>query len=140
MSAFIGFVIKLIWHAQCPLFLASKERFEGNAYHSRRIVALCRSIHSLLGLLALAPSLLCSPLVEIVVSGVYAVAPTRYSFSPPISRSLNPPLAAVALEQLLEAKRKPELYRDLRVRVTGYSGIFVDFCQRLQDDVIKRFE
>ena len=80
------------------------------------------------------------PLVEIVVSGVYAVAPTRYSFSPPISRSLNPPLAAVALEQLLEAKKNPELYRDLRVRVTGYSGIFVDFCERLQDDVIKRFE
>ena len=28
MSAFIGFVIKLIWHAQCPMFAAEKERFE----------------------------------------------------------------------------------------------------------------
>ena len=55
------------------------------------------------------------PLVEIVVSGVYAVAPTRYSFSPPISRSLYPPPAAVALDALageparfksLSAKRK----------------------------------
>ena len=30
--------------------------------------------------------------------------------------------------------------RDLRVRVTGYSGIFVDMCRRLQDDVIARME
>ena len=53
---------------------------------------------------------------------------------------LHAQVSAVGLDQLLEAKKNPELYRDLRVRVTGYSGIFVDFCQRLQDDVIKRFE
>lgn len=49
-------------------------------------------------------------------------------------------VSAVGLEELRDARKNPQLHRDLCVRVTGYSGIFVDFCQRLQDDVIKRFE
>lgn len=43
------------------------------------------------------------------------------------------------VEALRDAKKNPHLHKDLRVRVTGYSGIFVDFCERLQDDVIERF-
>lgn len=43
------------------------------------------------------------------------------------------------VDALIDARKNPHLHRDLRVRVTGYSGIFVDFCERLQDDVIKRF-
>ena len=43
------------------------------------------------------------------------------------------------VDALIDARKNPHLHRDLRVRVTGYSGIFVDFCEKLQDDVIKRF-
>jgi formate C-acetyltransferase len=53
---------------------------------------------------------------------------------------LHAQVSAAGLEELIDAKKNPELHRDLRVRVTGYSGIFVDFCERLQDDVIRRFE
>lgn len=53
---------------------------------------------------------------------------------------LHAQVSAVGLDELKDAKKNPHLHRDLCVRVTGYSGIFVDFCQRLQDDVIKRFE
>lgn len=42
--------------------------------------------------------------------------------------------------ELMEAQKNPELYRDLRVRVTGYSGIFVDICKKLQDDIIERMK
>ena len=38
------------------------------------------------------------------------------------------------------AQKNPDAHRDLRVRVTGYSGVFVDICERLQNDIIKRFE
>ena len=42
---------------------------------------------------------------------------------------------------MLEAAREhPNEHRDIRVRVTGYSGIFVDMCKKLQDDVIERFK
>lgn len=53
---------------------------------------------------------------------------------------LHAQVSSASLEELKAARRDPHSHRDLRVRVTGYSGIFVDFCERLQDDVIKRFE
>ena len=53
---------------------------------------------------------------------------------------LHAQVSAASAEQLIKARQNPADYRDLRVRVTGYSGVFVDMCERLQDDVIARFE
>lgn len=52
---------------------------------------------------------------------------------------LHAQVSALNVNDLFAARVKPEEHRDLRVRVTGYSGIFVDFCERLQDDIIERF-
>lgn len=41
-------------------------------------------------------------------------------------------------EELVDAQRDPDAHRDLRVRVTGYSGVFVDICEELQNDIIER--
>lgn len=46
----------------------------------------------------------------------------------------------VSKELLTDAKEHPEKHRDLRVRVTGYSGFFVQFSRDLQDDLIRRTE
>ncbi len=43
-------------------------------------------------------------------------------------------------ETLLAAKRNPEKYRNLLVRVAGYSAFFVDLSPELQDDIIARTE
>lgn len=43
-------------------------------------------------------------------------------------------------ETLLAAKREPENYRNLLVRVAGYSAYFVDLSPDLQDDIIARTE
>ncbi len=43
-------------------------------------------------------------------------------------------------EQLLEAQKSPENYRDLIVRVAGYSAYFVDLSKGVQDDIIRRME
>ena len=43
-------------------------------------------------------------------------------------------------ETLREAQRSPEKYRDLIVRVAGYSDYFVDLIPDLQDEIIKRTE
>ncbi len=53
---------------------------------------------------------------------------------------LHAQVSTATAEQLKKAKENPSEHRDLRVRVTGYSGVFVDMCERLQDDVIARFE
>lgn len=53
---------------------------------------------------------------------------------------LHAQVSTTTVEQLKKAKETPSEYRDLRVRVTGYSGLFVDMCERLQDDIIARFE
>ncbi len=47
---------------------------------------------------------------------------------------------AVGKEDLIKAKEEKEKYKDLRVRVTGYTGIFVDFPESLQDDIINRMD
>ena len=43
-------------------------------------------------------------------------------------------------EDMIDAQKNPHLHRDLRVRVTGYSGVFVDICERLQNDIIERLK
>jgi len=43
-------------------------------------------------------------------------------------------------EILLEAKKHPEQYRDLLVRVAGYSAYFVDLSPETQDEIIARTE
>jgi formate C-acetyltransferase len=53
---------------------------------------------------------------------------------------LHAQVSATDAERLKEAQLDPQSHRDIRVRVTGYSGIFVDICKRLQDDIIDRFE
>ena len=55
------------------------------------------------------------------------------------SGGLHAQVSSADIETLKDAMKNPQLHRDLRVRVTGYSGIFVDFCEKLQKDVIERF-
>ncbi|MBE6608321.1 MAG: hypothetical protein E7633_07180 [Ruminococcaceae bacterium] len=47
-------------------------------------------------------------------------------------------LSSVDKELLLDAQKNPDMYRDLMVRVTGYSAVFVDMCKKAQDDLISR--
>ena len=42
--------------------------------------------------------------------------------------------------KLREAKANPEAYRDLIVRVAGYSDYFCDLSEALQDEIIQRTE
>ena len=46
----------------------------------------------------------------------------------------------VSAEMLKKAKKNPEYYRDLIVRVAGYSDYFNDLIEPLQDEIIKRTE
>ncbi len=43
-------------------------------------------------------------------------------------------------DTLIAAQEDPEKYRDLLVRVAGYSAYFVDLTPQLQDEIIKRTE
>lgn len=49
-------------------------------------------------------------------------------------------VTSVDVNDLIDAQIHPEQHRDLRVRVTGYNGVFVDICKRLQDDIIERLK
>ncbi len=49
-------------------------------------------------------------------------------------------LNVVTAETLKKAKKHPEKYRDLIVRVAGYSDYFVDLTDELQDEIIRRTE
>lgn len=53
---------------------------------------------------------------------------------------LHAQVTAVGADALIEAQKSPDDHRDIRVRVTGYSGVFVDICERLQNDIIERFK
>lgn len=53
---------------------------------------------------------------------------------------LHAQVTTANVEDLIDAQINPEPYRDLRVRVTGYSGVYVDICKRLQDDIIERMK
>ena len=46
----------------------------------------------------------------------------------------------VTADTLRKAQREPEKYRDLIVRVAGYSDYFVDLTTELQNEIIKRTE
>ena len=46
----------------------------------------------------------------------------------------------VDTETLKAAQAKPEEYRDLIVRIAGYSAYFVELGRDLQDDIIARNE
>ena len=43
-------------------------------------------------------------------------------------------------ETLLDAQKNPDDYRDLLVRVAGYSDYFNDMTSQLQDEIIARTE
>ena len=47
---------------------------------------------------------------------------------------------AVNREKMLDAKKHPENYRNLIVRVWGWSGYFVELDECYQDHIIKRME
>jgi len=53
---------------------------------------------------------------------------------------LHAQVTCADLRKLLDAQKNPHSHRDLRVRVTGYSGVFVDICERLQNDIIERMK
>ena len=53
---------------------------------------------------------------------------------------LHAQVTAAKVEDLMDAQKNPDRHRDLRVRVTGYSGVFVDICKDLQDDIIERLK
>ncbi len=46
----------------------------------------------------------------------------------------------IGTKTLKDAQMKPEKYRDLMVRVAGYSALFTPLNRELQDDIIKRME
>ena len=46
----------------------------------------------------------------------------------------------VTTEELLKARKQPEEYRNLRVRVSGFSGNFVLLGKDLQEEIIRRTE
>ncbi len=49
-------------------------------------------------------------------------------------------LNVVTADMLRDAQKHPEKYRDLIVRVAGYSDYFVDITEDLQNEIIKRTE
>lgn len=49
-------------------------------------------------------------------------------------------LTYVSKEDLISAKKKPENYGNLRVRVTGFSDYFVKLKESIQDSIISRTE
>lgn len=53
---------------------------------------------------------------------------------------LHAQVTSANVDELIDAQENPHLHRDLRVRITGYSGVFVDICKRLQDDIIERLK
>ena len=48
--------------------------------------------------------------------------------------------AVINRETLVNAKKEPEKYRNLIVRVAGYSAYFTDLSPKLQDEIINRTE
>jgi formate C-acetyltransferase len=43
-------------------------------------------------------------------------------------------------DELRDAQINPEAHRDLMVRITGYSAVFIDMCLKAQDEIIRRQE
>ena len=44
----------------------------------------------------------------------------------------------VATEDLVAAKKEPDKYKSIRVRVSGFSATFIKLTESIQDDVIAR--
>ena len=55
-------------------------------------------------------------------------------------KGMHSQFSIVSRETLLEAQAKPDEYRDLLVRVAGYSAYFVELSTELQNDIIGRTE
>ena len=53
---------------------------------------------------------------------------------------LHMQISCQSVDELLDAQIHPERHRDLMVRVTGYSGIFVDMSKEMQNYVIERLK
>ena len=49
-------------------------------------------------------------------------------------------LSFAEVEELRDAQLNPEHYRDLMVRITGYSAVFIDMARSAQDEIIRREE
>ena len=49
-------------------------------------------------------------------------------------------LSVADTAELRQAQISPEAHRDLMVRITGYSAVFVDMCKNAQDEIIRRQE
>jgi formate C-acetyltransferase len=46
---------------------------------------------------------------------------------------------AISLKMLEDAQKSPENYKDLMVRVSGYSARFIDLPKAVQDDIMSRY-
>ncbi len=53
-------------------------------------------------------------------------------------KGMHSQFSVVSQETLLDAQQNPDEYRDLLVRVAGYSAYFVELNKALQDDIIGR--
>jgi formate C-acetyltransferase len=49
-------------------------------------------------------------------------------------------LSFADVEELRDAQINPECHRDLMVRITGYSAVFIDMSKKAQDEIIRREE
>jgi formate C-acetyltransferase len=49
-------------------------------------------------------------------------------------------LSVTDIQELRNAQSDPEKYRDLMVRITGYSAAFVDMSKSAQETIIQRDE
>ena len=55
-------------------------------------------------------------------------------------KGMHSQFTVASKETLLSAQKNPDDYRDLLVRVAGYSAYFVELSKELQDDIIGRTE
>ncbi|MCI8593658.1 MAG: formate C-acetyltransferase/glycerol dehydratase family glycyl radical enzyme [Oscillospiraceae bacterium] len=55
-------------------------------------------------------------------------------------KGMHSQFTVASRDSLLEAQKNPKDYRDLLVRVAGYSAYFVELSRELQDDIIGRTE
>ena len=46
----------------------------------------------------------------------------------------------ISRDELLKAKTAPEKYKNLKVRVTGYSDYFINLNTAIQDSIINRYK
>jgi formate C-acetyltransferase len=64
---------------------------------------------------------------------VYALVKTLFE-----NKQYHVQFNVVGTETLLDAQKNPENYRDLMVRVAGYSAFFAPLNEDLQEDIIQR--